>query len=193
MCLAIVKPAQQSLEKADLYRAWQHNQDGCGFAVQFQGQLLIKKGLWDFPTFWTQLQPYLALPMLIHVRWASAGAISQAMCHPFRVGPYALIHNGTLQDLGTAIRSDTAIFCQDFLAPLLKQEPHLLEDTTFCAKVEAYLGTSKMALLGATGAPIFLNGHRGTWEQGVWYSNLYYRKPPMTKKAQGALFSFSTT
>lgn len=76
------------------------------------------------------LDKYKKFHRFLHLRWKTEGTISSENSHPFLVydgGPedqVYFMHNGTLQDykpVGQDERSDSKIFAEEFLKPLLNQ------------------------------------------------------------------------
>lgn len=176
MCLAIAKPAGKTLDKADMHRAYIANPDGCGFAVRSKGKIRVAKGLWTFAEFWERFAPVQHLEALVHFRMASAGSITPAMAHPFKlVDGSALIHNGHLSRYGYGHVSDTAHWVASVLNPLLMRHPEALRDVLMRTLLEDSIGNSKMVILPKTGTPILLNEEAGIWEKGIWYSQIRYR------------------
>lgn len=178
MCVAIYKPAGIVLDKSDLYAAYTENADGCGFTVREHGTLTTVRGVSPFEKFWTAYQRHMYKEAIIHFRYATAGAVDTANCHPFPLANGArLIHNGHIRGYGTATMSDTRQWIDTTLNPLLKAYPSALTNAGIRQMLEAFLAPSKVVILPAYGDVIILNETSGTWENDVWYSNTYYRVP----------------
>jgi hypothetical protein len=178
MCLAIVKPAGQVLTREKMAHAFAANPDGCGFAVRRGGQVHIAKGCWSFAEFWRRLEAVMAFDLLVHVRWATAGTVSAANCHPFALaGGGALIHNGHLGGYGTGDESDTAEWVRRVFNPLLRTYPGALGEPAVLALLAASAPGSKFAILTPT-QTVIIGEKAGHWEGGVWYSNHSYAPAP---------------
>jgi len=187
MCLAICTPAlnayDDNVDEFDydwIRNAWPTNPDGAGFSyASVDGKVHIKKGYTDLEEFIANLDWYrYANPMcnfLIHLRWASAGEISEENTHPFYIGETntAFIHNGTIYPMkpkGDDKRSDTQIFAE-FLTELPEE---WYKDAGITELVEDFLGSSKIALIDSYGDIYIFNEHLGEYVGETWMSNDYY-------------------
>lgn len=164
------------------------NPDGGGVAWQHESEKTIcfKRGLTATDIFAMQEEGKLTYPYLLHFRWATHGAKTPELTHPFPVGIRALlgelegtadqvlIHNGTWntysmwlpeqhstpvpQSLIEAM-SDTAI-----AAWLAEEDPNILDDVPW-ATAHAYMRNGEMDITT-----------RGSWQehQENWYSNLFW-------------------
>lgn len=179
MCQAIVKPAEEKIEKEVLRRAWFANSNGAGIAYvdQTKGTVRIEKGYMKFKNLWRAYKKHEGQTLLIHFRYATHGAVNRENCHPFSVGDGAMMHNGILSNFepykGSG-KSDTRHFIDSFLAPLLK-ETHSTLDSFFendlaMPTLENLIGGSKLAFLSPSGKVYIANEVLGEWVDGVWYS-----------------------
>lgn len=180
MCVAaiIFKP----VSRTNLRHMDNDNPHGAGIACVKNGRIFFLKGLNADAIYELQEAGALSFPYLLHFRWATQGARIAEWCHPFPVGPRALmgetvgfadevlIHNGTWHDESSYIpliselpealtrqASDTAI-----AAWLLKDNPNLLDEVMW-ATAHAVMKDGEMDVTT-----------RGTWVEyeGNWYSNL---------------------
>lgn len=158
------------------------NPHGGGIACVKEGRIWFLKGLDADAVFALQKAQVLTYPYLLHYRWATQGAKIAENCHPFVVGPRAilgetcgfaervLIHNGTwhnyqkyiplvseIPDAALEHVSDTAL-----AAWLLQDNPDLLDEVPWATAV-AEMKDGEMDITT-----------RGTWtdHEGNWYSNL---------------------
>lgn len=180
MCIAAVifKP----ISLAYLKEMDNDNPHGGGIACVKEGRIWFLKGLDAEAVFALQQAQVLTYPYLLHYRWATMGAKIAENCHPFVVGPRAmlgetcgfaervLIHNGSwsnyqkyiplsseIPDAALKYVSDTAL-----AAWLLQDNPDLLDEVPWATAV-AEMKDGEMDITT-----------RGTWtdHQGNWYSNL---------------------
>lgn len=181
MCIAAVifKP----LTLAELKLMDEENPHGGGVACVKQGRIWFLKGLDAGAIHGLQEAGVLSYPYLLHFRWATQGARIPELCHPFPLGPRALmgettgfadkvlIHNGTwygylpylpvnseIPDSVFKVASDTAI-----AAYLADTDPGVLEQVSWATATATMSDTGEMDITT-----------RGTWTDhgGNWYSNL---------------------
>lgn len=175
MCQLIVKREGLSIDRETLACAFRDNPDGAGFVARLDnGSLVCRKGFFDFASFYAAYLHYEACDLLIHFRFATHGEVSKANCHPFQVAPDCYVgHNGVLSaftPLPHDLRSDTRIFCEEFLAPKLTRHAFTaLQEESISERIYTALGTSKLAFLTSEGFLIY-NEQFGEWDEGVWYS-----------------------
>lgn len=177
MCLAIVKPKGVQIARKYLQNGYDGNGDGCGFALATGHRLEVYRGFETFEHLWTTLKPVQhRYTMLIHFRLATHGEKNVANMHPFLIcdGRYAVIHNGVLNIKSKHGRSDTAIFAEDVLQPLLKRGISF-NDPAFRYLVETSIGSgNKVCIIRADGKTAIYNESQGHWHKGAWYSNHGY-------------------
>ena len=180
MCVAIYKPASRRLKYADMHDCWRKNRDGMGFAAAVDGHLVVHQELSNFETFWKALKDLREYPCIVHFRWATHGNIDIENTHPFLLnhGSIAMAHNGIISEFCSVYgsdqdSSDTKLYIEGVLQPLLLKNPELLYNKSFQAMVAMSIGGSnKLAFLDADGRHVLINKYAGTWEKGIWYSNM---------------------
>jgi hypothetical protein len=123
---------------------------------------------------------------LIHFRIKTHGVVDATNCHPFMItNNFAFIHNGTISGHGTPQLSDTYMFNEDILKPMVAQHGiKMLWQPYTKALIEEYIGWSKLIFLDSKGNFNIYNEAKGEWSDGVWYSNASY-KPKVTHKSYG--------
>lgn len=175
MCLAIYLPAGAELPEEVIENGLCENPDGAGFAVQTGAGIKSRRFGPDIApdrfsrSFDTVRTRYPDGNALIHFRWATAGAVTAAMAHPFRVGRWAVAHNGHIGGLKYKPgESDTAAFVRIVLPRLLTLPATNLSS---CVEIAAGPG-NKLILLPPTGEAIIAGESLGYWIDGIWYSNL---------------------
>lgn len=119
--------------------------------------------------------------VMLHFRLATAGGISQEMCHPFPLSDDISLltaksgyndavmgHNGIL-GRGEAGISDTALFVRDVLAPMAGE----ILSPGLRPLIELASSGSKIVILHSSGE-YFLTGGEWKKDKGVYYSNNGY-------------------
>jgi glutamine phosphoribosylpyrophosphate amidotransferase len=181
MCVAILTKAGCRISEDALKRAFHNNGDGGGFAYIKDGKVEIAKG---YMTEKAAQDKYAALidegfnvnPMLIHFRIATTGIVGRDNCHPFAVdrgqGKGAVIHNGTFYSgKYQAEKSDTRV--------LVERQRNNLTYEVVKAAVEDLgreIGShNKMVFLYDNAEYVIVNESQGSWYDGVWISNHWFR------------------
>jgi hypothetical protein len=184
MCIAIVKPSGKSLGKDALKICFDANDDGAGFAYVNTDHLGVStlktyKSL-SFESFWVKFERAQRFNpesnFLIHFRIKTHGKLNKNCCHPFLVNKeLAFIHNGVIVGLThSAEESDTMMFNKE----ILKTLPVGWEKCKTTLKlIGSFIGYSKIALLSKDNSYTIINESKGTWDDGIWYSNTSYKKP----------------
>lgn len=184
MCLIATAPIKSAIPEDHLKNAFDHNSDGWGFMFSDAGKLVTvkeKAGFDAFKAAWANVPD--DRPVAVHFRTRTTGAINEANCHPFKVieqngFELALMHNGTL-GAGDKDKSDTLLFVDDYLRPILKKCPGLIREASFRHVLGEAIGGSKLVLMEGNGAIHFINPDKGDYDKAthVWYSNLYSTRP----------------
>ena len=179
MCVAIYKPADARLDPDDLWNCWMDNHDGMGVAIAMGKELITYKEMKDFPYFRDLLEKYEKHDMIVHFRIATHGVVDETNCHPFLISDtVAMIHNGVLSgmDDDDFIRSDTKVFAEDYLAPIMKDFPGILENQAFLSMITQIAGSwNRIAFLTADGRYAIINEDDGEWINGCWFSNTHWK------------------
>ena len=189
MCVAIYKPADKKLNYANMHKCHVKNSDGMGFSAAVDGKLVTFHELKNFEIFWKALKDYRHYPCIVHFRWATHGAETLENCHPFLLnhGSIAMAHNGIISEFCSAInvtqeKSDTALFVDKVLQPLLRKNPELLYNSAFQEVLHMAMGSSnKLVFLDAQGKFVIIEktsgyvGVHNSWDNGIWYSNTSWK------------------
>lgn len=92
MCIIVYKPQGRMLPSLDTLRAcWDNNPDGAGIMWPDGEQVNIRKGFMTWPDFLKALDDVTSgidvegVPMALHFRIATHGAVVPGCCHPFAV------------------------------------------------------------------------------------------------------------
>lgn len=180
MCIIIYKPSGQSIDKSLLNHCFLNNPHGAGYMLPFNGIVKIRKGFWDFDDFmlsWNSLKNIAQLPIVIHFRLATTGAINFSNCHPHRiVRDLAFAHNGTLHchDPRNEQASDTIIFNNRYLKGL--KGISLQDDGIFEHLTEVVGKANKLVFMNGKGKVVICNEDQGVWDGGLWFSNPQYQQ-----------------
>ena len=191
MCVIAHVPAGKALLKEQVEKMWKQNPDGGGFAyLNNQDEWIIRKFM-KFDEWWraySGTQPnFKHRDFMVHFRIATHGYVDLDNTHPFVVDDHTIMaHNGVIgcvQDYKDG-RSDTRVFVEETLPKLPKgwldiPELRWLVEDGSNSKLLFYTKdpdlSSKVYILDEKG---------GTWEEEIWYSNLYW-------KTGGAKLGFS--
>jgi hypothetical protein len=177
MCIAIYKPEDKVLSLATLKECYTSNPDGAGFMYAENKKLHIEKGFFSFQSFYDAFKKHENKQTVIHFRIKTHGKIDTTNCHPFAVNnAIGFVHNGIISGFGDANHSDTIGFNQSILQPLVSKWGNLaLFQDPIIDLIEGRIGYSKLVFLDRHGNHKIMNEHKGTWDDGVWYSNDSYK------------------
>ena len=183
MCIAIMKSANKKISKSTLRRCYDANPDGAGFMYAEDKQLVVNKGYFTFKEFYKEYKPHGDKQVLIHFRIKTHGPINKDNCHPFLVNSgLGFIHNGIISGYGSSIKSDTIEFNEAILQKIVsKHGNNSLFDDPMVELIENVIGYSKLVFLDRHGNYTIMNEKKGNWNDGVWYSNMSWKKPEPVK------------
>ena len=183
MCIAIMKSANKKISKSTLRRCYDANPDGAGFMYAEDKQLVVNKGYFTFKEFYKEYKPHGDKQVLIHFRIKTHGPIDKDNCHPFLVNSgLGIIHNGIITGYGSSIKSDTIEFTESILQKIVaKHGNNSLFDDPMVELIENVIGYSKLVFLDRHGNYTIMNEKKGNWNDGVWYSNMSWKKPEPVK------------
>ena len=122
--------------------------------------------------------------------------IDEANCHPFLFndGKLALIHNGVIS-IRCSIEglSDTAHFVKLVLEPLVRTFKVPINNGSLNYLLCTSIGSDKLAIMDGDGRTYIFNEDKGTWDEGVWYSNTSFRWPSKTTYGSSSSYVSGTT
>lgn len=183
MCLLTVFYPYAEVNEDNLEEASFSNPDGFGFAILMGDHIAKFRSMNYYETvehFLSLRERYPDTFALFHHRFATGGGNTTENCHPFTWGfdeKFAIGHNGVLPITPGRRKSDTRIWTEHNLADV---SPKSLDDNVWFAKVEQWLGSSKVAVLSASNDTEYglyiMNEHLGHWDGDVWYSNYSYQR-----------------
>ena len=179
MCIAIMKSANKKINKATLKRCYDANPDGAGFMYAENKELNVQKGYFTFKEFYKEYKPHENKQVLLHFRIKTHGKIDKKNCHPFLVNKsLGFIHNGIITGYGDNKESDTIAFNNAILKKLVaKHGNNSLFDDPMVELIENVIGYSKLVFLDRHGNYKIMNEDKGSWHNGIWYSNSSWKKP----------------
>ena len=143
------------------------------------GVLKIKKPFFQFKPFAAAIERAMSKSLsdfVLHFRITTSGKEDKLNTHPHRVNnKLAFVHNGVIADLSDAqsVESDTVKFKN-----LLSALPFgFMDNPTLKYLLEFYAveNHSKFVFMDNLGRVDIFNEKAGTWEGGLWYSNLDHR------------------
>lgn len=199
MCLILYVPKRVPIRIWDWIRvAWEHNPHGAGYAIWSPSAQawLVRKGLMSPETLTSALRADgvrkgARARLVLHLRMASAGAISEEMTHPHEVrlseGRKAwLFHNGHVSALARAGRcvdqSDTARLANELKGYSLTEASAILR---FLSET---MGAGRFALcVEGEPEPVLV----GTYERvkHALASNTYSLLPPLPARKQARVWA----
>lgn len=175
MCVIVVQPKGKYLDKDTAVAAWGKNPDGGGYAyVDDNGNMVTFKSM-EFNSFWSSFEQARSTNrdknFLVHFRIATHGTVDLDNVHPFALPDGGVLaHNGIIHGVDDPKdgRSDTRMFIDTVLPELgdFWYAKNYLNDM-----VGEWVGWSKFAILDPDGEVWLVNGNKGTWRNGLWYSN----------------------
>ena len=195
MCLIIHKPAGQSFNPTLFSVVKFHNPHGFGIMYPEDGIVRARKGLMTLGQIMALWDEHKDKHLAIHFRYATEGTVTPENCHPFRVLNKAehgrdlyMMHNGTIRavPIKQKDRSDTFHFVTHYLAPLLQDQPGLIDNEKFQEFISGMIGESKLLFMDGDGQVIIINRNKGSTAGDVWVSNQYSLKYPKPDNRRGA-------
>lgn len=188
MCLIVVKDdANASFSIPDFRASYSRNNDGTGIMYVENGRIVVEKTVGVYKD---HLDLYYKnmhrKQFVLHHRMATHGDKTVNNVHPFKVmsiddgDPYDLYmaHNGgiamsKLDDDPEKKLSDTHLFVLQYLQPLMKQYPDIIESKPFQIMLHDFIGYNKLAFLRNDGLCLIFNKQAGEFHNGCWLSNKY--------------------
>lgn len=186
MCLLVTQTKKSPiLSNQWLEDFYNQNSDGVGVMYVKAGELVINKVLPktadDFIHFY---HSHIAgKNCAFHLRMKTHGLIDLDNCHPYEVLNKSehgldvwLMHNGILStgNLKDVSRSDTWHYIQDYLKPMLANNPDFAFTAEFSDLVGSHIGsTNKFVLMDNLGRQTVINRSSGVYWAGLWLSNTY--------------------
>lgn len=188
MCLITYTPRKETIDYKKMKTAMHVNPDGFGIVYAKDGVLQYcrkpKEG-YDYFVEVMKLVPDDA-PVAIHFRMATHGDKGEGNQHPFPILTkeehgldLCLMHNGVIGSIhkNGSNKSDTLIYAENILIPLLVKYPELVSNEAFQLLVERDIGSNnKLLFLDGDGNANIYNAESGSFDlkhKEMWYSNVY--------------------
>jgi hypothetical protein len=164
------------MAEKDIRGAASGNRDGFGLMYYNKeldtivAQKACMKNINKILTIFDSLTPY---EVMYHFRIRTHGVVSDSMCHPFEVTTKKkhgmdiwFMHNGFIgKQKGLVTESDTCCFRNNYLTPLLKDNPDFIRTEAFKGLIEEYIGGhNKVCFMFGKGETLRLN-------ESVWWDH----------------------
>lgn len=172
MCLIVLKPEGKKVTPDLFTDAELTNNNGAGFAIATGREIILHKGYFNADLMW---QDYLKeskrqkLAALLHWRFATHGDLTVENTQPFALKHAAFAHNGIITWLTPEkddVRSDSRILAEEIL-----QNMRIEQLQTISKILKRSISWSRLAFLFPSGKYLLIEGTKGSWDKGVWYSN----------------------
>lgn len=186
MCLLVTQSKiSPKLSHEWLKDFYSYNSDGIGVMRSNNGNLIIEKILPtdadDFINFYEK--HIFGFDCAFHLRMKTHGNIDLINCHPYEILNKTdhgidlwLMHNGILHTDNKAdiTKSDTWHYINDYLKPMLSNNPDFAFHPSFTALIGDHIGSSnKFVLMDNNGRLNCINQDQGVYWAGLWLSNTY--------------------
>jgi len=190
MCIIVVKPKGQEVGKKVLKRCFENNDDGAGFVYNSGGINIIRKGFFDFNTFYNVYSHQVKKenPAIIHFRIATAGKVDAGNCHPFplvdnisilratylKTHAICVAHNGMLNNI--EVKNGKISDTIEFIVKVLSNEvikKNIYDNEAVKELVRGYIGNDKLAFINRHGEILLIGDF--IEDKGVLYSNNSYK------------------
>lgn len=180
-CMMIVHPPDaQPFTRVEFEDFDRRNPNGFGAIWRTPtGAINAHKGMIGVGRQWQLYRSLIANgceEMVLHWRYATAGARNAANCHPFEVNDDVLLmHNGVLSHRSTSEFSDTWCFVVDVIRPALTRDPRALWSERWHRSMAQRIGGGNKLVLWHRDEPrpVIIGEDRGLWYRGRWMSNTY--------------------
>ena len=183
MCIIVASPEGKVVSKETLEQCFRANSDGAGFMYTDGNDLKVEKGFFTFDEFYDSYAPHAAKKIILHFRIKTHGEKNKDNCHPFLVSDdLAFVHNGIIKiEEEHKDYSDTWHFNEKIIKPMYRDNRAFLKRLYNQELIKSYIGYSKLVFMDRKGRSSIINADKGTWEDGVWYSNTSYKKPAIVQ------------
>lgn len=191
MCQIVYAPNKKLLIMEDLEVSQENNSDGFGITYAKDDSLFYCRKMADFAIFKQALELVPDdVPLVIHFRTTTYGETSKLNAHPFEIlnkmdgDPIDLCiaHNGSIGSIHTHgdKKSDTHLYVEKILRPILKKSPDLIFEPALQLLVKRDIGyNNKFIFLRGDGSVAWVNKDAGYVPKGcseLWYANEYSLK-----------------
>ena len=186
MCIIIHKPKGKQFNKEHIEKAYEFNKDGFGIMYfdELNSNVVVEKGLDLFTSdFFLTLDNYDDKEAVLHLRNNTVGTTTLENCHPFPVGDGSyFMHNGTINSFKPTFgdTSDSLELSNAISSIIATTGAEILENEGMISLLQAIAGTSinRLVFMDNQGKVHIVNPQLGIDEDGIWYSNDYYKREP---------------
>ena len=172
MCLIINRTKDSQVNWQAMERAARRNPDGYGVSYT------NKQGLQTFKSMeWTEVRSvatrleFQNLPFIMHMRFATHGAVTVDNCHPFDLQSHdtVMMHNGMIDTIDVPWGESDSRVLAEFLNEHMSRD--FLNDDVSIELIEEVLDSrNKLVFMDGEGNVTIVNENLGEWVDGVWYS-----------------------
>lgn len=196
MCIAILSPKGTEITAQQFRNCWDNNFDGAGFMYNDdENKLRVVKEMSNCSKLYKKYarlkKKHPDATFVLHFRISNRGEISRDNCHPFKVNnQLGFVHNGTITDVEKdTVKSDTNVFNRDIMRNMPSLDVDMLNSPAMQALVGKFIGYSKLVFLDNNGKFSIINESKGSWEDGIWYSNDSHKRVKTTVDMGGKTVS----
>lgn len=203
MCIIVSKPKGIDVPEMNVLKnCFVNNSDGCGFAYNHNGKVIIKKGFMEFEDFKQELKKVGNLKekgIVFHFRITTHGFSIKANTHPFPIDnklkqlqalristDLAMAHNGIISSVNVSYKgnkSDTMAFIAEQVAYMKEIDSEFYKNVGF-QNLMLSLSHSKLSFIDKEGDIYNLGDF--IEDDGVFYSNTSYK----TRTYYSGLYSY---
>lgn len=184
MCVIIRHTPNANIPDVNLEACWQKNSDGWGIMWVEEGRVRVLKSL-DNQSFLAYYRQLKHLPIGVHFRFKTHGAIDLGNAHPYPIlikerdgRDLYVMHNGTISGREVVKgKSDTWHYVEQVLRPILTDHPDLIHNHVFEQWVLKDIGSSRLLFLSGEGKFTTYNETQGMEAFGCWLSNGHSHHP----------------
>ena len=175
MCIISYVPKDKKIDDATITNMFDANPDGAGILYTENEVLKTYKtfDVFKLINMYHYIKDTLDTDMILHFRIGTHGGKTFDNIHPFLVNEdLGFVHNGIITSvpIDTA-KSDTRMFNELILQEL---PDNFVFNEAVKELISGYIGSSKLAFMDTWQNVVIINEHKGTWDEGVWYSNDSY-------------------
>lgn len=197
MCVILAQqPNSKKFPKEYYDKSVKSNPDGNGVMWVEDGAVHMFKHMLPEPVWEKYEDVYDRLghetPIVIHARIGTSGGKRTETCHPFRVNDeMCFCHNGILDIKPTETKSDTMVFNEMVLQPILNDHPEMILRDEFKELLEGVIGHNKLVFLTANQDMVIVGENLGVHEEkgDWWFSNNTYKPYAPTKYTKKTKYS----
>lgn len=187
MCLIVVKDKKDaSFSIPDFRASFGRNNDGTGIMYVEDGRVVVEKTTGIYKNHLDLYYKHMHRDQFVlHHRFATHGEKTEVNVHPFKIlslddgDPFDLymVHNGVIpmskfSNEADKKLSDTHLFALEYMQPLMKENPRIIENKIFQIMLHDFVGGgNKLAFLRNDGLCLIFNKNAGGERNGCWLSN----------------------